>query len=303
MSRSIRRVVALAALSLGIAVLLHGQSPEATACDAPAEDRSRYTAMPRGDLFCALLADPKAIRSFASYQRSSSRRFAIAVASVGIGDVVGLGRWNSSAPGDGVQIGADASVFAQFDLRSASFDLLNADYLVGIPITARRGPLSARLRFYHQSSHLGDEFLLRPATKPKRENLSFESADLLISVERGQLRAYAGAEYLAHRGPRSLAPVIVHGGAEFRQRRPLLRIGTVATIGLVAGIDAKATRDQAWSPAVSARIGFEFERPRDARSSGRRWSLLGEWYDGPAPYGQFYRDGLRYYGIGVHFTP
>jgi len=52
------------------------------------------------------------------------------------------------------------AVFAQFNLDTPSFDLLNADYLVGPELTLRHGRWSGRVRFYHQSSHLGDEFLL-----------------------------------------------------------------------------------------------------------------------------------------------
>jgi hypothetical protein len=61
-------------------------------------------------------------------------------------------------------------VFAQFDLDSTSDDLLNADYVVGLPLTFRRAGFSARGRFYHQSSHLGDELLLREENDLEREN-------------------------------------------------------------------------------------------------------------------------------------
>ena len=78
----------------------------------------------------------------------------------------------------GFQISISGSVFAQFDLDVNSYDLLNADYIVGIPITMRTGAFSARLRLYHQSSHLGDEFLLREEDPTfVRENISYESAE------------------------------------------------------------------------------------------------------------------------------
>jgi len=31
--------------------------------------------------------------------------------------------------------------------------------------------------------------------------------------------------------------------------------------------------------------------------------LLGEYYRGPSPYGQFYREHIQYWGIGVHLFP
>ena len=40
-------------------------------------------------------------------------------------------------------------------------------------------------------------------------------------------------------------------------------------------------------------------RPGSGHES-RRWSVLGEYYDGPSPYGQFFRDNVVYYGLGLH---
>ena len=40
----------------------------------------------------------------------------------------------------------------------------------------------------------------------------------------------------------------------------------------------------------------------EALHASRRWSLLGHYYDGPSPYGQFFRSGVTYYGVGLHFA-
>jgi hypothetical protein len=110
-----------------------------------------------------------------------------------------------------VQLSLAGSVFAQFDLGASSFDLINADYILALPLTLRRSGFSARLRVYHQSSHLGDEFLLR-SEFPERENLSFESAEALLSQDVGFLRLYAGGEYLFNRSPEALESTVAHGG-------------------------------------------------------------------------------------------
>ncbi|MCH6583770.1 MAG: DUF1207 domain-containing protein [Proteobacteria bacterium] len=51
-----------------------------------------------------------------------------------------------------------------------------------MPFSFRRGPFSLRARFFHQSSHLGDELLLGP-NPPQRINLSFEAIDMLVAFE------------------------------------------------------------------------------------------------------------------------
>jgi hypothetical protein len=290
---------------LGIASRVVAQIPASTRCGVgiPASEVSGYVPLPRGDVFCPLLADPKGQRSFVSYLHETSDQGDMNVGSVGISDAFGLLRVGGPKPGDGFQVSLAGSVFAQFDLESTSYDLVNADYIIGLPITFRRKAFSMRFRLYHQSSHLGDEFLLRE-NNPKfvRENISFEAAEMILSLDGGPFRVYGGGEYLLRREPKDLERYVAHGGVELRPARRLVRFGTVAGVRFVAGGDVKASEEQDWKPAVSIRTGFEFDRPRDTDPPGRRWGLLFEAYTGPSPYGQFFRNQVRYFGAGIHFT-
>src|SRR6478609_1974073 len=171
------------------------QIPAPTRCAVgiPESEASGYVPLPRGDVFCPLLADPKGQRSFVSYLHETSDQGDINIGSVGISDAFGLLRVGGPKPGDGFQISLAGSVFAQFDLDSSSYDLVNADYIIGLPINFRRQAFSMRFRLYHQSSHLGDEFLLRE-NNPKfvRENISFEAAEMILSLDGGPFRIYGG---------------------------------------------------------------------------------------------------------------
>ena len=98
------------------------------------------------------------------------------------------------------EVGLHAGVFSVFDLDASSFDLVNADYLVGLPLSLRYGDFSTQLRVFHQSSHLGDEFLLR--TRTNRINLTYEAVDLKASYEFADaVRLYAGGGYLFDQTP------------------------------------------------------------------------------------------------------
>ena len=290
---------------LGRSTGIVAQVPAPTRCAVgiPQSEASGYVPLPRGDVFCPLLADPKGQRSFVSYLHETSDQGDINLGSVGISDAFALLRIGGPKPGDGFQISLAGSVFAQFDLDSSSYDLVNADYIIGLPMTFRRQAFSMRFRLYHQSSHLGDEFLLRE-NNPKfvRENLSFEAAEMILSLDGGPFRLYGGGEYLLRRDPKDLERYVAHGGIELRPARRLVRFGTVAGVRFVAGGDVKASEEQDWKPAVSVRTGFEFDRPRDTDPPGRRWGLLFEAYTGPSPYGQFFRNQVRYLGAGIHFT-
>jgi len=298
-------VLAMVTGVLGSATRVSAQIPAPTRCGVgiPESEASGYVPLPRGDVFCPLLADPKGQRSFVSYLHETSDQGDINVGSVGISDAFGLLRVGGPKPGDGFQISLAGSVFAQFDLDSSSYDLVNADYIIGLPINFRRQAFSMRFRLYHQSSHLGDEFLLRE-NNPKfvRENISFEAAEMILSLDGGPFRIYGGGEYLLRRDPKDLDRYVAHGGVELRPARRLARFGSVAGMRFVAGGDIKASEEQDWKPAVSIRTGFEFDRPRDTDPPGRRWGLLFEAYTGPSPYGQFFRNQVRYFGAGIHFT-
>src|SRR3989454_12545257 len=97
-----------------------------------------------------------------------------------------------------------AGVFSQFNMQSATNDLINTDYLVGLPLTYRHGSWATRFRLYHQSSHLGDEYLLH--TNAQRVDLTFEAAELLVSKEIAQWRVCGGGGDNVLPSPAALHP-------------------------------------------------------------------------------------------------
>lgn len=291
-------VIMLAAWSPPVA----GQEAFLSRCGAGvhADEGSGWISVPQGQLFCPLAADPKAERSFVSYQRGDFATIAdpppgadANIAAVGLGDSFGLLRWAGARPGDGVQVGISGAVFSQFDLDRPSLDLINADYLVGIPITTRVSGFSVRVRPYHQSSHLGDEFLL--ARQPERINLSFESFEVIFSQELDLLRVYGGGETFFRREPADLPSRLIHAGAELRP--VVFGDGRV-----LAAFDYKLVDDGSWSYAWNARAGVELARMPSPGHPPRIISLIFDYYEGIAPYGQFYREDIRYLGVGIHLS-
>jgi len=266
------------------------------------EDRTGWIWLPQGRIFCPLVADPKAERSFVSYLRGDFATIAnpgpdaqTNIAAVGLSASFAIFRLAGRRSGDGVQLDLEGSVFSQFNLDAASYDMINADYLVGLPLTLRSAGFTTRLRVYHQSSHLGDEFLL--SRQPERINLSFESVELILSQEVGFLRVYAGGETFFRREPDDLADRLGHAGVELR---PVLFGGG----RLLAAVDVKAVRgeDGRWDPAWNARAGLEIARIPSPGHPPQVITLFVDYYDGVAPYGQFYREDIRYVGFGFELS-
>jgi len=259
----------------------------------PREDRSVIW-FPQGDLFTPPQADQKQPRFHTTWQRYHTDSRVFDVASVGFGENFGIVRRPGSAEGNGWQLGVSGAVFAIFNLDSASFDLLNADYVVGFPFSVRRGDFSARARLFHQSSHLGDEFLLNPNSYPpvERINLSFETLELLASWEHRGFRAYGGGSRILH-SETPLGRDRLQGGMDFRGA-PL----SWKTARLVAGLDIEAWDETDWNADVSFKTGLMLRSPYgDARSI----QFLLEYYSGRAPHGQFYTLDVHYFGAGIAY--
>ena len=245
---------------------------------------------PTGDLFRPLLADPKQPQFFVSINNSNSLGTPHTMASVGFGETFGLFKWYGSREGNGLQLSLEGALFAQFQMDSPSSDLINADYTIGFPLTYRFDDNSLRFRVYHQSSHLGDELLLR-ANPPNRVNLSYEALELLYSREWRGFRAYGGGEYLVHKEPSDLKPLSAHWGVEYRGNDPLLWSGRP-----VIGVDLKNMEEHDWAVDTSIKAGLEFGHPNPGQ---RRLRVMLEWYEGYEPHGQFYVNKVDYFGLGV----
>ena len=107
--------------------------------------------LPDDQSFCALVADPKEPSTFISYLRGRFRTLddpsgVTNIATIGVGDTFGLVRFGGPAAGEGFQLDVIGAIFAQFDVDTPSTDLINTDYIIGVPLTFRRSGFSLRTK-------------------------------------------------------------------------------------------------------------------------------------------------------------
>jgi len=112
-----------------------------------------------------------------------------------LGTRVGLLRYGSLDPfwPDGWQIDAEGAAHIRMDLPD-QVEVQAVDFRAGLPITYARGRYHTKFAYYHLSSHLGDEFLLK---NPGFERLNY-SRDVLVLghsvyLQSNKLRLYAEA--------------------------------------------------------------------------------------------------------------
>ena len=268
-----------------------------TALAAPALEGPAVGFLPTGHLFKPLIADPRWPHFSASYRHYTGTPGSRDTAAVTFGETIPLYRDNIGGKGEWGQweTGAQAGVFSVFDLDSASYDLINTDFFVAGFVGYRLGDVSALGRFFHQSSHLGDELLLR-ATHPNRINLSYEGLDAKLSYDLPLgLRPYVGGGYLIDVDPSNLGRGFAQVGGEFRSPWALWQ----GRLRPVAGIDLQFKEENEWHPDFSLRAGLQFE---NVSVFGRNLQLLMEYYNGRSFEGQFFKEAVEYLGIGVHFN-
>jgi len=249
--------------------------------------------LPRSNLFEPLMADPRWPRFSAGYRYYTDDPDVDHAGAVSFGETFSL--YRNSLFGGRWEVGFQAAVFSVFDLNSESMDLINADYWVGIPLSYRIGDFSVLGRVYHQSSHLGDEFLLREGIdRSRRINLSYEAVEALASYDIGEeFRVYGGFSYLFDRDPSDLKPWGTQGGVEYESSDTFAN----GRLRPIAAADLKFRQESGWDMDLSLRAGVQVE---STFLNPRRIRLLAEYYNGSNPNGQFYSRKLEYVGFGVN---
>ncbi len=249
--------------------------------------------LPRDLLVAPFHADPRWPHFSMASRHVSFGREPENTGSANFGETFAL--YRNAAPLDGQwEIAIQAGVFSTFNLGSSSVDLQNADYTAGLLTSYRTGAFSGFLRLHHQSSHLGDEFILNSQPGFNRINLSFNELDLKISYELASwFRIYGGGGMLVGRDPRELKRGTSQLGAELTSPWTLWD----GKVRPVAYADLQANARSNWKIASSVMAGIQFE---NARIGDRKLQLLAEYFSGPSPNGQFYNQNTEWIGIGIH---
>jgi len=251
---------------------------------------------PQGQLFYPQMASPKEPRTHVTYLNLDLPHDSINIGSVGFGDSFGLVRWAGWGDKEAWQLSISGAVFAQFNMDDNS-DLINADYIIGFPLSYRNGPWSARARLFHQSSHLGDEFLLnpqRPDLRATRLNLSYEAIELLGALEWKGLQFTAGPTYILHTDS-DLKRYSVQAGIDYQSRKPVFK----PTMRLFASVMFNTWEETDWNTDINIKAGVNIRSPYAEK---RAIQIFGEYYHGNLPFGQFYELRAEYYGVGINVS-
>ncbi len=184
------------------------------------------------------------------------------------------------------------AIFSQFDLirkddGTCLAGLINNDFKLSGDLTVEKNNNLLRIRTFHLSSHLGDDYLQRHSdTLTNDKSANYEQADLTFMRKYGSNYWYAGAGYIytihVFRDRFSL-----QGGGliYFREEKPL---------SWFAGADIKSLAENEFYPDVRSAFGISVKRRSDPLI--RIWA---EYYTGRLPYSTIDYGRVNWIGLAM----
>ena len=247
-------------------------------------------------LFEPLLADPRQVCFSAGY-RWNDDVFQANTVPVSFGDYFPIYRWLDIMHWHGdLQIDIEAAVWAVFTIKSDDVQLDNADYYMAIPLTYAYDNWSYRLRVYHVSSHVGDEYLLAHPelvrVNPSRETIDFFTSYQLSPA----LRFYGGPGWIIHsdRGFH-FKPFLVEYGAELRLLGHRDLYNSLYFQPFYA-MHFRNWQQYSWEFDITYVIGVEWSK---LQGIGRKIRLFAEWHNGFSLDGQFEKMRDDYFSLNL----
>jgi hypothetical protein len=167
--------------------------------------------------FRPFLADPRQL-TYSVGWRVHDKIISQNVIDFSFGDILPVYRWiNIGCFGGDLQFDVEGGVWDVFAPFEKDSPMVNADYYCGFPVTYIFENWAIRLRGYHISCHLGDEYMVNHP-RCKRKNPSAEFLDLFVSNQYSEeIRLYAGIGWVCLQDESfECSPWYAEGGAEIR---------------------------------------------------------------------------------------
>lgn len=243
--------------------------------------------LPNGLLWQPYLAAPNEPRmSMVLHKRLDEGYFWDAT----LGGRVGLLRYGTdeSRGATGFQWDFEGAVMTRLNLEESE-DVESMDYRFGTLITMAEGDWSAKFGYFHISSHVGDEFLVR---NPTFERINYVTESLIAAVSYQQsasLRLY-GESAFAVKTSGGAKPWQFQTGAEFT---PPIRPGKKGGPFTALNIDIREA--VGFDPTFTLQTGWQWRGPR----SGRRLRTGFQYHNGATPQFSFFRDEEESIGFGI----
>ncbi len=251
-------------------------------------------------LFRPFVADPRQL-DYSVGWRFNDNAMTKNVIPVSFWDTIPFYRWFNVWPYGGMlQIELDGGLWACFDPCTESAPLINADYYGGLAVSYAFNDWSFRMRLYHISSHIGDEYLLNHPEFDRR-NPSAETLDFFFSHDlTDEIRYYAGASVVLQRDESfKCGRLGIEAGCEVR----FTQFGFVQECTNFCGYPYYGMQFGYWNNFdkhvnQTYVLGYEFAKKCGLR---RKVRFFIEYHDGYSYEGQFAKEATTYFSVNTSY--
>ncbi|MVM40493.1 DUF1207 domain-containing protein [Spirosoma sp. HMF3257] len=254
--------------------------------------------LPKGHLFDPILLDPLEAQTYGSVLPgywTEGQKYKGSIVPFAFGFAKPFYR-RTTEPGRAEEWVLDLASFTQFEayhddvLNKARRQIVNTDYKISIIYNIRRGENNYRIRVYHISSHLGDDYIYRnKLTAPSPNSVNYEQLDFTYSRTVNNWRLYGGAGIVLRKTEeRKLLSAQL--GAFYKKP-------STKAARLVGGADIKFWQQTDFRPGIHGGVGIELGRTQN------NLTFLLEGYSGFRPYSQYEQQQTSWIGIGLYLNP
>jgi len=188
-------------------------------------------------------------------------------------------------------VGVEAAVFARFGLQVLERELIASDWLFAIPLIWHRVKGWIRLRYYHSSSHMGDEYTRR--FDDPGINFSRDAGELLVFHRPLDVLGVCGAaRYSVNVHPEESKRWVVRTGGQLESRED------GGSFRPFAAADVEWDEGAGGRPPVEVRVGAWIPKVGNRRVFRFSLGIL----TGPSPLGQFHGLATTQVGLAFHGT-
>lgn len=264
----------------------------------PTVSRARREFLPKGHLFEPIVLDPLEAQTYGSVfpgYWTEGQKYKGSIVPFAFGFAKPFYR-HTTEPGRSEEWVLDLASFTQFEAyhddqaNVARRRIVNTDYKISIIYNIRRGDNNYRIRVYHLSSHLGDDYIFRnKITAPSPNAVNYEQLDFTYSRVVNNIRLYGGAGIVLRKTEeRKLLSAQL--GAFYK--RPSTKAAR-----LVGGADIKFWQQTNFRPGIHGGVGIELGRTQN------NLTFLLEGYSGFRPYSQYEDQQTSWIGVGLYLNP
>ena len=191
---------------------------------------------------------------------------------------------------DAWQIDIEGAVLVRLDPHE-QMDLESSDYRFGLQWTGKRGDLAFKFGYFHVSSHVGDEYLVR---NPGFNRINYVRESLILGIAQQvspEWRIYGETAW----------GMIATGGAEPWQIQYGAEYARIADNPMrgapFSAINLQHRQETDFAAGVTIMAGWQWRGPE----SGRSFRVGVQYFNGPSNQYQFYTRFDNQIGLGVWF--